>query len=61
MTWTGQHHRPLWSGLRIQSGTQGKYAIGREGAGTLTGLATRKSDGKKMLVTNMHVMGRQRR
>ncbi len=56
MTWTGQHHRPLLSGIRIQSGTEGKYAIGLDGAGTLTGLATRNSDGRKMLVTNLHVM-----
>ena len=56
MTWTGQHHRPLLSGIRIQSGTEGKYAIGLDGAGTLTGLATRNSDGRKMLVTNLHVL-----
>ena len=56
MTWTGERHRPLLSGIRILSGTEGRYAIGQDGAGTLTGLATRNSDGRKMLGTNMHVM-----
>ena len=41
-------HRPLTAGIGVSDsdGTQG----------TLTGLATRRSDGKKVLVTNLHVM-----
>ena len=52
---TRSYHRPLVSGIQIKSGT-GSSSIRTVGAGTLTGLATRNSDGKKMLVTNMHVM-----
>ena len=46
-------HRPLLSGIRIKSPGNG--------AGTLTGLATRNSDGKKVLVTNLHLMDSQAR
>ena len=49
------YHRPLVSGIQIKSGT-GPFSIRTVGAGTLTGLATRNSDGKKMLVANLHVM-----
>ena len=41
-----QHHIPLRAGIRIVVG----------GAGTLTGLATRNSDGTPVLVTNLHVL-----
>ena len=41
-------HRPLVAGIGI-SGSDGSY-------GTLTGLATRNSDDKKVLVTNLHTV-----
>ena len=50
MTWTGERHRPLLSGIRILSGTEGRYAIGQDGAGTLTGLATLSAHLKTVLV-----------
>ena len=46
-----ERHRPLLAGLKITSSDQG-------GSGTLTGLATRRADGKRVLVTNLHVMDR---
>ena len=49
------YHRPLVSGIQIESGT-GSFSIRTVGAGTLTGLATRNSDGKKMLVANLHAI-----
>ena len=39
-------HRPLLGGVQVESAV----------FGTLTGLATRRSDGKRVLVTNLHVM-----
>ena len=55
----GDIHRPLLSGIRVASGREVMKVVRRvqyvEG-GTLTGLATRNADGKKVLVTNMHVM-----
>ena len=42
-------HRPLLAGIGIK-GSDGSY-------GTLTGLATRNSDGEPVLVTNLHVVG----
>ena len=60
MSKASEYHRPLVSGIRIQSGKdetrRGVRSIWSVGAGTLTGLATRNSDGMKLLVTNMHVM-----
>ena len=59
---TSKSHRPLSSGLRITSRNPSgvpSLALGEErevGAGTLTGVATRNSDGKQVLVTNLHVM-----
>ena len=53
---TNTHHRPLVSGLRIASGKEVGDRLQHIDAGTLTGLAIRSSDGKKMLVTNLHVM-----
>ena len=52
---TRDKHRPLLSGIQIKSGT-GRHSVRSVGAGTLTGLATRNSDGRKVLVTNLHVM-----
>ena len=40
-------HRPLMAGIKIASS---------ENRGTLTGLATRDSDGKRVLVTNLHIV-----
>ena len=48
------HHRPLYAGIRIN--TKSPNDSTRNASGTLTGLATRRSDHKKVLVTNLHVM-----
>ena len=42
-------HRPLLAGIRVKSSAH-------DGYGTLTGLATRYEDGKRVLVTNLHVL-----
>ena len=52
---TSDYHRPLVSGIRIISAKRVNNNLEVVGEGTLTGLATRK-DGKKVLVTNLHVM-----
>ena len=49
-------HRPLVSGIRIASGKRVDGQLEPIEAGTLTGLTIRNSDGKKFLVTNLHVM-----
>ena len=46
-------HRPLMAGLEIRSKIPGSNQSNR---GTLTGLATRNSNGEKVLVSNLHVM-----
>ena len=51
-----EYHRTLVSGIKIMSGRKGAPQLPQIPTGTLTGLATRNSDGKKMLVTNLHVM-----
>lgn len=56
MTVTSAYHRPLVSGIEIKSGKKVGSALKGIKAGTLTGLATRNFDGKKVLVTNQHVM-----
>ena len=52
-----REHRPLLAGLRIH---RGSTVVGVDfpgnSFGTLTGLATRRSDGQRVLVTNLHVM-----
>ena len=53
---TNTEHRPLVSGIRIASGKRVEGQLEPIEAGTLTGLAIRNSDGKKFLVTNLHVM-----
>ena len=53
---TNTHHRPLVSGIRIVSAKMLGSTLQSISRGTLTGLATRNSDGKKVLVTNLHVM-----
>ena len=53
---TNAFHRPLVSGIKIQSGKKKGNRLEAIIGGTLTGLATRNSDGKKVLVTNLHVM-----
>ena len=53
---TSQYHRPLVGGIKITSGV-GRNPISLVGDGTLTGLAT-KSNGRKVLMTCMHVMAR---
>ena len=55
MTRTRDKHRPLVSGLLILSRIGATNTV-HVGSGTLTGLATRDSNGKKVLVTNLHVM-----
>ena len=56
MSGTGNLHRPLLSGIKITSRMGSPISHRYVGEGTLTGLATRNSDRKKMLVTNLHVM-----
>ncbi len=46
-------HRPLMAGIEIKTRTPGHRE--RNDSGTLTGLATRNTDGKRVLVTNLHV------
>lgn len=53
---TNTFHRPLVSGIRIESVKEVDNSPQVIALGTLTGLATRNSDGKKALVTNLHVM-----
>ena len=43
-----EFHRPLLAGIRIKSSAHDSH-------GTLTGLATRYEDGKRVLVTCRHV------
>ena len=52
-------HRPLQSGIQIASTARGAEGAARQfhHFGTLTGVATRISDNKKVLVTNLHVVG----
>ena len=58
-----ERHRPLTAGLIIipgqdtvgEDGTVTGIAPGVSGGGTLTGLATRDSDGKRVLLSAMHV------
>ncbi len=61
MTQTGDNHRPLTSGIEVSIPISevgpGGLAIEKVNSGTLTGLATRNCDKKKLvLVTNQHVM-----
>ena len=44
-----EKHRPLLSGIGVKSSAHDSH-------GTLTGLATRDTDGKRVLVTCRHVM-----
>ena len=53
---TNAYHRPLVSGIRIKSARREGNGLQPIGGGTLTGLATRNSDGKKLLVANLHIM-----
>lgn len=53
---TKRSHRPLTSGLWIESAKPVGRALQTVKSGTLAGLARRNSDGAKMLVTNLHVM-----
>lgn len=56
MTKPNELHRPVTSGLRIESAKMVNGVPEYTNFGTLTGLATRNSDGAKVLVTNKHVM-----
>ena len=50
-------HRPVQAAIRISGGrTLDDGTIQELNWGTLTGVATRNSDKKRMLVTNLHVM-----
>ncbi len=53
---TSKLHRPLVSGIRIQSAKKAGNSLQFIGGGTLTGLATSNLDGQRVLVTNLHVM-----
>ena len=50
------YHRPLMAGIKIDSKYGKKHNVRHIEGGTLTGLATRLSDFKSMLVTCLHVM-----
>ena len=51
-----EKHRPVIGGIMISVAfTRLGNSLLQQGKGTLTGLATRDSDGKKVLVTNLHV------
>ena len=52
---THELHRPLQSGIKITSRTGGPLSMTYVGGGSLGTLATRY-DGRKVLVTNAHVM-----
>ena len=47
---TNTHHRPLVSGIEVKSGREVDGNLQHVKSGTLTGLAIRTSDGKKVLV-----------
>ena len=51
------NHRPLVSAIAILNAKTEKGRIEITGSRTLTGLARRKSDKKKVLVTCLHVVG----
>ena len=55
MTETNKRHRPLVSGIKIQSVKRVAGNLDTD-AGTLTGVATRIGDNQRVLVTNHHVM-----
>ena len=48
------YHRPVMAGIKIATKNTGSSKKNSEG--TLTGVATRLSDNKTVLVTNLHVM-----
>ena len=50
------NHRPLVSGIRIEGGKLMGGWLRYIGGGTLTGLAAHDSNGKRVLVTNLHVV-----
>ena len=53
MSDSDSHHRPLMAGIEIKTKTP--ELPERKETGTLTGLATRNTDGKRVLVTCRHV------
>ena len=53
---TNTEHETLVAGIRIESKEDVGGTFRNYGGGTLTGLATRNADNKKVLVTNLHVM-----
>ena len=53
---TDTHHSTLVSGLLVLSGRKVGNQIQPISSGTLTGVATRNSDNKPVLVTNLHVV-----
>ena len=55
MSETRELHRPLQSGIKITSRRGGPLSTTYVGGGSLGALATRY-DGRKVLVTNLHVM-----
>ena len=56
MTERWKRHRPLLSGLRIDALKNENGTYTKINGGTLTGLAIRNADNKKVLVTCHHVM-----
>ena len=55
---TNTEHSTLVAGLFIEVVQNRGHVIARVPGGTLTGIATRNLDGKKMLVTNRHVVSK---
>ena len=53
---TDTHHSTLVSGLLALSGRKVGNQIQPISSGTLTGVATRNSDGKKVLATCLHIV-----
>ena len=57
---TGSQPHPLMAGMRIEATRPSHFdppgGMEPPNPGTLTGLATRRSDGQRVLVTNLHVM-----
>ena len=54
MSATNRFHRPLVAGVQVMSAATVQGQLTTVSGGTLTGLATRNSDGKRVLVTNLH-------
>ena len=57
---TNTRHRPLVGGILVTSAVTVGDQLRVQGGGTLTGLATRNSDNKKVLASNLQVARRSK-